>query len=887
MKTIHYLSHTHWDREWLRSSDASRIKLVYLFDRLINIMDQDEEYKYFTFDGQTAAIEDYLSIKPYQEENIKKLVSEKRLLIGPWYTQPDMFLASGESLLRNLLIGSRIAERLGHCMQVGWVPDAFGQIEKTPQLFHAIGSKAIFIWRGFDYDKIDDSIFMWDTIQGEPMLSVHFPLGYGYYRYLPNDKEEALKDIRHHVKACEQRFQEQQILFMGGSDYAHPQHELPALIKACEEALKEDGYKIKLSNPETYMEDVKKMLSKKARKLQHYQGEARSAALGRIHAGISSTRIDIKNQMKYFERLLAQVVEPMTRITNSIKGSCAQELINYYWKLIFKNQFHDSAYNSSPESVNQSVENRLLNLRHGLHELIWMNFRYLQTTIDLSLLDASEDLLVLYNTLPYKRADLAFVSMIVEKEDFVLIDENNRIIPYVRLKQDVPVNCEIEYYNGIMNFHDGGEIIEGSKKRVQVLLDAALLPAMGYQAYKVRYIDTPKPPIISDLRRIDERAFENAFLKIHIQENGSLRILDKQQNVYYENIHYFEEKGDDGDEYNYSPPLQDKVQTTLKSTPIIQCVEDNPWSITYRIHYVLQTSKACVQHKRVEEQVKSTITSYVSLYKNSHLVHFHTEIDNHGCDHMIRAVFPDRQKAEKNISQDHFGITKRWNRIRKQKGIQHGASEEELPIYPMQRFVKLDHERGMFAIISKGPCEYEIYDDQAIALTLLRSVGKFGKADLQIRPGRSSGYRLETPSSQLLKKVVSSYAVYIKHDGTLKELARQTNITNTEVQSRYMNQLQRTVNKGDSWRMSNLMIDEGIEVMAYKKSEEGDADILRLVNTSFNVLEKSVIHIGSWIRHCYVSDVKEHIYEELVIQEGKVILPGLKEQSFITLRLEY
>ena len=65
-------------------------------------------------------------------------------------------------------------------------------------------------------------------------------------------------------------------------------------------------------------------------------------------------------------------------------GENYQELMTYFWKIIFKNQFHDSAYSSSPDTINQTVENRLLNLRHGLNELLWMNIRYLKDHVDFS-----------------------------------------------------------------------------------------------------------------------------------------------------------------------------------------------------------------------------------------------------------------------------------------------------------------------------------------------------------------------------------------------------------------------------------------------------------------------------------------------------------------------
>ena len=77
-----------------------------MFDLLIEILKSNDEYKYFTYDGQTAVLDDYLKIRPQNREIISKYVKEGRILIGPWYTQPDLALVSGESLLRNLIIGS-------------------------------------------------------------------------------------------------------------------------------------------------------------------------------------------------------------------------------------------------------------------------------------------------------------------------------------------------------------------------------------------------------------------------------------------------------------------------------------------------------------------------------------------------------------------------------------------------------------------------------------------------------------------------------------------------------------------------------------------------------------------------------------------------------------
>ena len=111
MKANHIIvvPETHWDREWYLPFQEYRARLVLMMDKLLEILRTDPDYKNFTLDGQTIPIEDYLEVKPEKEEEIKKFVQEKRLSIGPMYILPDEFLISGESMIRNLMIGHQIA----------------------------------------------------------------------------------------------------------------------------------------------------------------------------------------------------------------------------------------------------------------------------------------------------------------------------------------------------------------------------------------------------------------------------------------------------------------------------------------------------------------------------------------------------------------------------------------------------------------------------------------------------------------------------------------------------------------------------------------------------------------------------------------------------------
>ena len=101
--TLAVVSHTHLDREWYQPFQEYRIRLVQLTDRLLDLLARDPGYRYFTFDGQTIILEDYLQVRPEQEATLRRYVQEGRLLIGPWYVPPDEFLVSPEATIRNLI----------------------------------------------------------------------------------------------------------------------------------------------------------------------------------------------------------------------------------------------------------------------------------------------------------------------------------------------------------------------------------------------------------------------------------------------------------------------------------------------------------------------------------------------------------------------------------------------------------------------------------------------------------------------------------------------------------------------------------------------------------------------------------------------------------------
>ena len=126
-KTVHIISHTHWDREWYLPLENHTMRLVDLVDGLIEAC-EDPRFKYFQFDGQYLPIEDYLKVRPENKEILKELIGSGRIIIGPWYILQDAFLTSGESNVKDLSLGIKKSSGWGKPASIGYFPDTFGNI---------------------------------------------------------------------------------------------------------------------------------------------------------------------------------------------------------------------------------------------------------------------------------------------------------------------------------------------------------------------------------------------------------------------------------------------------------------------------------------------------------------------------------------------------------------------------------------------------------------------------------------------------------------------------------------------------------------------------------------------------------------------------------------
>ena len=101
MQRVHVIAHTHWDFEWYFTRQHARVQFAYHMEEVLQALTNNQLDAYL-LDGQMAIIDDYLQTNPDKRDEIRQFVQARRLFIGPWYTQIDEMVTSGESIVRNL-----------------------------------------------------------------------------------------------------------------------------------------------------------------------------------------------------------------------------------------------------------------------------------------------------------------------------------------------------------------------------------------------------------------------------------------------------------------------------------------------------------------------------------------------------------------------------------------------------------------------------------------------------------------------------------------------------------------------------------------------------------------------------------------------------------------
>lgn len=345
--------HTHWDREWYEPFEVFSERLVRMMDTLLRL--GEEGFPHFHLDGQTAMVDDYLARRPEAEAALRRLAAEGRISLGPWVTQMDEFLVSGESHIRNLEMGLARARELGEPLELGYLPDQFGHIGQMPQILRLHGIDRAMVWRGVPRE-VDRTAFRWRSPDGSEVVAEHMIFGYfngAVFEQLP-DPGDLAGELARAVERLRPHLAGDRAVVLVGYDHAGPDATLLT----------------RLSDARAWVPDLDVRIGGLAEHVRTQEldetlpiwtGELRSSARAHLLPNVVSARVHQKRERGRVEALIERYAEPLAA---QVPGSAwpADELARA-WTLLLWNGAHDSACGCSHDRVAEDVDGRFAEAR--------------------------------------------------------------------------------------------------------------------------------------------------------------------------------------------------------------------------------------------------------------------------------------------------------------------------------------------------------------------------------------------------------------------------------------------------------------------------------------------------------------------------------------------
>jgi hypothetical protein len=743
---FHLIPHTHWDREWYLSRAAFGARLVLMMDDLMTRLEQNPDFRSFLLDGQTILISDYLHVRPGEASRVEALVRAERLQIGPWYVLADEQIPSGESLIRNLLLGREQAEQLGGRLDVLYSPDAFGHPAMLPDLAREFSLPAGVLWRGLDPQLTNGrDLVRWRGPAGGDTLIYHLPpagyeAGSGLFAAAPiaAGSWRSLRDT-----LVDRATGPHVAVFLGADHHwAHPS--VPRL-RDCLAALEPD-HEVRVSRLDEFLG----LAAQHARNVPVVNGELRwSYGYTWNLQGVHSTRAPIKRENSRLELLLERVAEPLVALSGPATGLRA--LLSVAWHDLLAGQFHDVIGGCSSDTVARDSEARLRSVQSTGQEIVRRAVQRLCNHVPDRARESpgsARPRLLLWNPAARPRSGVVLADTTWFRRDvlvgppgegrlprrgpgakpFALVSDDGAVLSL----QPVGRQLGRRRLDADRHYPDQDEV-----DVVRVALSAPHLAGLGFELL------TPRPGAepVSGPVRAGKAHLRNELVEVSIGPGGAINLTDRRSGERYVGLLRLEDETDAGDTYTFGPgrprghhrsrePVRTRV---LAAGPLVGVLEGR-WTF----------AAARVGARLV-----------LRVHAGSPLVHVRLQLDNRAGDHRLRARIPTGLGGTTLLTGAQFGA---FRRAPARFDPRDYPNETPVPTAPVHRFAAAARGPRGLALLLPGFGEIEWTQEGDLLMTLLRAVGRLSRGDLPTRPGHA-GWPEPTPLAQCAGLQVVELAV--------------------------------------------------------------------------------------------------------------------------------
>lgn len=610
------IGHTHIDVAWLWRLKHTREKCARSFSTVLRLMERYPEYIFLQ--TQPQLYEYVKNDYPELYEAIKQKVKDGNWEVdGGMWLEADCNIPSGESLVRQILVGSRfIKEEFNKDVEYLWLPDVFGYSWALPQILKKSGIDMFMTtkisWN--QYNRMPHDTFKWRGIDGSEILT-HFITtpepwsqpGSWFYTYNGRLTPKTVKGVwdAYTDKGITNDLLVSYGFGDGGGgvnremlEYRKRLDKMPGLPN------------VKTGKASDYFRCLKKKVEKTEEYVHTWDGELYLE----YHRGTYTSQAYTKMMNRKLELLYRETewLSTVACLTNNDWSLYANNEITKGWKTILRNQFHDIIPGSSITEVYEDAkqeykeaEDIALDIQNKLEEIYINKDEHTWTIVNNSNWDRNESIDI--------KCD----------EDGSFYDEDGNKLKYQRNKD--------EYTVEIKNIPALGY------KRIILKIDDVQYDNNSVFEYCDGKISTPKYNI--------EWNEYGQLTSIYDKENKR-EVLAKGErgNV----LQMFEDKPMAHEAWDIDIFYQEKMRE-VKDLQSVELIEDGNIKAVIRFKY---------------KYMNTTISQDMIVYANSNRIDFKTNVDWREKKQLLKVAFVVDIRSTMATYDVQFGNVKRpthWN----------------------------------------------------------------------------------------------------------------------------------------------------------------------------------------------------------------------------------
>lgn len=670
--TVLLVGHSHIDTAWLWPLKETVRKCARTFSNTVALMDEYPEHHFVQSQPQL-----YEYTKEYYPELYKKIkekVAEGRWeLIGNMWVESDTNVPSGESLVRQILYGRKFFQNeFGRFSRILWMPDVFGYSWALPQIIKRSGMEYFMTSKllNNDTNKFPYTLFWWQGIDGTRILAYLQQVSYN-----GNINPRYINDAwaRFNEKAS---FNEAMGTYGFGDGGGGPTYEMMEYSRRLKNF---PGLpRTEISSAERFFDDARE----RAVDLPVWNNEM----YYEFHRGTYTSQAKNKKNNRKSE-FLYRDAEILSSLALQYGKSYPAEEIEYGWKKILLNQFHDILPGSS---IHQVYEQCAEDYREILEKGSRIEKDALMAVVDNINTSGCKGIpLIVFNSLSWNRTDVVkailegdVVKQLSQRNDLVLVDEKGKEVAF--------------------------ELDRLGDEKAAIIFEAVDVPSMGYKVYELKAeAKTKEDDSLNGETaiKVSKNALENRFFEIQLDDDGNIRSI-------------------------YDKTAKRQVLSPGGRGNVLQIFEDKPeresaWNIdleyqkkSWEVNDVVSVEIVCSGPARgvlriVKKFSSSTITQDIVIYNTIPRIDFETKVDWQETEKMLKAAFDVDVLSPEATYEIAYGNIKRpthWN-------TSWDKARFEVPAHKWA-----DLSEGGYGVSILNDCKYG-YDikDNVMRITLLRA----------------------------------------------------------------------------------------------------------------------------------------------------------------------